>query len=243
MVIAGRCVPSKTSSGSPGCTSRPRSSIRIAVLTRFQVGDGSWRLSDLITYDANDFALLVVTALPIGMYSALRPDRSPWGRTLDWAGLTVLAITFVWAGSRGGFLALLATGGFFLWRFRAIRATTKISAVLAIGVVVALVAGPKFWEQMSTLLSPSSDYNLTSETGRIHVWKRGVGLHPGSPVLRRGRRQLPGGRRNALPLWRAGVRTASGYAGAQPTTRTSKSRRSWASRGSSSIWDCWPPRS
>lgn len=163
----------------------------IIIVTRFQVGEESWRLGELITYDSNDFAVLVVTALPLGVYSAFRPGRTPWARAFDWAGLTLLAITFVWAGSRGGFLALLAVAAFFLVRYRAVSVAAKASTVLAIAVVVAVVAGPRFWEQMSTVLSPSEDYNFTSETGRVQVWKRGIGYMRDNPFLGVGASNFP----------------------------------------------------
>lgn len=163
----------------------------VVVITRFQVGDGSWRLGDMITYDANDFAVLAVTALPIGLYSAFRPGRSALGRAFDWTGMVLLAITFVWAGSRGGFLALLATVGFLLVRYRAMSTGTKISAVVGIAVVVVVVAGPAFWQQMSTMLAPSTDYNITSETGRLQVWKRGIGYVKDRPFFGVGASNFP----------------------------------------------------
>src|SRR5258705_412242 len=41
------------------------------VLSRFQLGPDDWRLSKLYSYDANDFATLIVSAMPLGLSIAL----------------------------------------------------------------------------------------------------------------------------------------------------------------------------
>src|ERR1051325_7651800 len=78
------------------------------ILSRFNLGEGdSWRLGDLYYYDANDFATLAVTAMPIALYMIHRA-RSGFQRVLGIVALTVLTVGFVHSGSRGGFLALIA---------------------------------------------------------------------------------------------------------------------------------------
>src|SRR5207245_7623306 len=41
------------------------------VLSRFQLGADDWRLGRLYNYDANDFAILVASAMPLGPYFVL----------------------------------------------------------------------------------------------------------------------------------------------------------------------------
>src|SRR4029077_13246553 len=80
------------------------------VFSRFDIGDGdAWRLGHLYYYDANDFAILAITAMPIGLYFIHAGRRLPT-KLLAALALTVLTVTFVRSGSRGGFLALLAVG-------------------------------------------------------------------------------------------------------------------------------------
>src|SRR5260370_17908390 len=75
---------------------------------RFQLGAGDdWRLGHLYNYDANDFATLIATAMPLGLYFVLG-DRRPLVRGLAAAGLVVLAIGEIRSGARGGLPALLA---------------------------------------------------------------------------------------------------------------------------------------
>ncbi len=153
------------------------------LLVRFEVGEEATRLSDLYTYDANDFALLAVTAMPLGLYFLFRSGRSPLARTFDAAGLTVLLIAFVWSGSRGGFLALLAAYLLFLLRFRGLPARWRVVGATVAAVVVTAVAGPQYWDRMGTMMSPLEDYNVTSPTGRMEIWDRGVGYMLDNPVF------------------------------------------------------------
>src|SRR6266576_3318581 len=87
----------------------------MVVLSRFQLG-ADWRLGDLYYYDANDFATLIVSAMPFGLYIVLA-QRRPLLRLLAVLGLAVLAVGLTRSGSRGGFLALLAVVAFSLLGF------------------------------------------------------------------------------------------------------------------------------
>ena len=101
------------------------------MLVRSDVGGGSWRLGGLYYYDANDYATLAVSALPLGLYFALGQHRSS-RRVAGAAGLVALSITFVWSGSRGGFLALLGVAAFVLFRFPAIKKTWRVLGTAAV---------------------------------------------------------------------------------------------------------------
>ena len=144
------------------------------VLTRYRTGGEADRLGGLIYYDANDFAALTVTALPLGLY--FLTGRQPWWRRL-WAigGSAALAIAFVWAGSRGGFLALLAAGIYILFRFSAVPAPRRWLAAGVLALLFVVTASGTFWERMRSITTPEDDYNVTGETGRLQVWKRGIG--------------------------------------------------------------------
>lgn len=158
------------------------SAYAIVVLTRFDVGGGSWRLTELYTYDPNDFATFAVTALPIGIYFLARPG-SVARRLGALVGCAALGTAFVWAGSRGGFLALLGMSIFLLLRYRAVPGRWRVAGTAMIAGVVLLVASEQYWTQMGTLLEPAQDYNLTAETGRLEIWKRGMGYMLDHPVF------------------------------------------------------------
>ncbi|HEY6854096.1 MAG TPA: O-antigen ligase family protein [Gemmatimonadales bacterium] len=153
------------------------------VLVRFQIGGGDdWRLGHLYNYDANDFATLIATAMPLGLYFVLA-ERRLHVRALALAGLVVLAIGDIRTGSRGGFLALMAVAGFVLVRFTTIPARSRAAGLAIILAVVFFTASDRYWTQMQTVLNPHEDYNATSETGRLSIWKRGMTYMLQNPVL------------------------------------------------------------
>jgi len=152
------------------------------VLSRFDVGAGDdWRLNRLYYYDSNDFAAFALTALPLALYFACRPGRRRV-KVLAWAALAMLGVAFIRAGSRGGFLALLAMGGFIVFKYNALRLRTRLTALALFSVVILGSAGDKYWEQMETIVS-DTDYNHTQETGRLQIWSRGIGYMMRNPVL------------------------------------------------------------
>jgi len=152
------------------------------VLTRFDVGQGDWRLGSLYYYDANEFATLAVISLPLGVYFMARP-RPWWRRLASVPAVAALAVGIIWAGSRGGFLALLAVGAFLLLRYTAIHVRWRILTTALLAFVFAATASDTYWEKMKTIVQPKDDYNVTGEEGRLKVWKRGMGYMLEHPLL------------------------------------------------------------
>ena len=154
------------------------------ILSRFQLGDAgdSWRLGRLYYYDANDFATLIVTAMPLGLYFVLA-RRHIVLRLLALAGLGMLAVGLIRSGSRGGFLAFLAVGIFVLLRLTTVPARTRVVGLVALLIVTAGTASDRYWTQMQTIISPDRDYNVTAEEGRVKIWERGLGYMARNPVF------------------------------------------------------------
>jgi O-antigen ligase len=152
----------------------------VAVLTQVDLG-AEWRLGDLFYYDANDFAVLAVTAMPLALYF-LHSRPSARARTLALMALVLLLVGFVRSGSRGGFLALLMVAGYVLFRYSAIPLRHRVKATALAALVVAGIASGQYWSQMNTIVS-DADYNWTSETGRTQIWSRAVGYMLGHPVF------------------------------------------------------------
>ncbi|MGH7318052.1 MAG: O-antigen ligase family protein, partial [Candidatus Rokuibacteriota bacterium] len=154
----------------------------VVVLSRFQLGADSWRLGRLYNYDANDFATLIASAMPFGLYFALG-QRRPLVRLAAIVGLVMLAVGMIRSGSRGGFLALLAVAAFVLLRFTTIPARSRLVGLVVILAVIFATASDQYWTQMQTIVQPRQDYNLTSDAGRTRIWKRGLGYLADNPVL------------------------------------------------------------
>ncbi len=145
------------------------------VLSRFELGSGSdWRLGHLYTYDANDLATLITTAMPLGLYFVLAQRRLVL-RLLALAGLAILAVGLIRSGSRGGFLAFLAVTAFVLVRVTTIPVRSRVAGLLVIVAVVCGTASDKYWSQMQTIVHYKQDYNVTSDEGRVRIWMRGLG--------------------------------------------------------------------
>jgi O-antigen ligase len=159
------------------------------VLTRFDVGLTDWRLGRLYYYDANDFATFAVTAMPLAIYFAHRGRRLTV-RIAAVVGLGILCAAFVNSGSRGGFLALVATGLFILMRYSAIALGRRVVAIAIITAAVLAVASERYWQQMGSILS-DADYNQTEESGRLQIWERGIGYMLGRPVFGVGPNNFP----------------------------------------------------
>jgi probable O-glycosylation ligase (exosortase A-associated) len=152
------------------------------VLARFNVGGDQWRLGALYAYDANDFATLAVMCLPLGVYFLFR-SRPLWRRLVSAVALGLLGIAFVWSGSRGGFLALVAVAAFLLLQYRAIPMRWRMLTTAALAVLFVSTASGTFWDKMKTVVEPGEDYNLTSDAGRIAIWQRGMGYMLEYPLL------------------------------------------------------------
>jgi O-antigen ligase len=153
------------------------------VLSRFQLGGGdSWRLGRLYYYDANDMATLIASAMPFALYFLLG-QRRPVVRVLAVFGLAILAVGLIRSGSRGGLIALLAVIMFVLLGFTTISARARLIGLVGILVVVFATASDRYWQQMQTILNPRQDYNLTSDAGRLKVWKRGLGYMIDHPIV------------------------------------------------------------
>lgn len=159
------------------------------VLARFDV-TATWRMGTLYYYDANDFATLAATALPLGLYFASTP-RGTALRLAALLGLGVLGVAIVRTGSRGGFLALLAVIGFLLFRLTTIRAGWRLLTAGVLAVLFAATATDAYWDQMRTIVHPEEDYNLSSQEGRLKIWKRGIGYMMSRPILGVGAGNFP----------------------------------------------------
>ncbi len=152
------------------------------VLTRFDLGSGqAWRLGDLYYYDANDFATFAASAMPLGLFFA-HSGRRIVTKVFAVVTLVILTIAFVRSGSRGGFLAVLALGGYVVLRYSAIAMRWRVGAFVLVAFVFVGAASAQYWQQMGTIVS-DSDYNQTQESGRLQIWERGIGYMFGRPIF------------------------------------------------------------
>jgi O-antigen ligase len=154
----------------------------LVVITRFHIDGDNWRLAGLYFYDANDFATLAVTAMPLGFYLVVSPGKLR-RRVIGALGLLPLIVAFIWSGSRGGFLALLAMLAFLLFRYTAVRVQWRALSTAIVVTMLATTASDKYWTQMTTILHTEEDYNRTADVGREKIWRRGITYMLANPVF------------------------------------------------------------
>ena len=132
-----------------------------------------------LMYDRNDLALIFNMTIPLAVWGALNM-REKWARAVCWGVASTGVVSVIGTQSRGGLLALGVISLLMLVSFKGI--TKKIKLALLVGVGTLLLAAPDaYWDRMSTLLDMEDDYNMTSETGRKEVWRRGWGYFKDNP--------------------------------------------------------------
>lgn len=132
-------------------------------------------------YDSNDLAMILVAILAVTV-AGVFVLRGIWRWGLV-AIAAMLLLATMYTGSRGGFLGLVAVGGYLLAaRFATTRGrlTPRFSArklgLIGLGALLLAASVPDYtWERMRTLANPAEDYNVTDEdTGRLAIWRRGL---------------------------------------------------------------------
>jgi O-antigen ligase len=136
---------------------------------RFKAGSG--------TYDANDLALVLVMALPLLVHLFSIAGRGM--KLVVSAMIFICLYGVVLTQSRGGFLALVAAGILIIFRSR-IGTAGRIGIIVVGLVVFGMLAGVQYWDRMSTIWSPQTEYDQTAG-GRTELWKNGLKIlvtHP-----------------------------------------------------------------
>ena len=132
-------------------------------------------------YDINDFALILNMTIPLAVWGVLNANRR-WEKGVFGTAALLMVASVIGTGSRGGFLALATVGVYYLVRSKGLTWKRK---TLVLGALVASLglAPDAYWDRMATIIDPSEDYNVTSDAGRIEVWKRGIGYWKDFPLF------------------------------------------------------------
>ena len=144
----------------------------------------SGRFDLTVGYDVNDLAFVFVTAFGFIFYKLF--STKGLGRVLIGLLCVLLLFAIVKTQSRGGFLGLLAVGGVMLFQLRHLGSKYFVAGLvfcLMGGVLLSYMGDSQFWNRMSTITNYENDYNVTEPTGRVAVWKRGIGLMLANPLL------------------------------------------------------------
>jgi O-antigen ligase len=141
------------------------------------------RLAGMPYYDPNDAGMVVVGMLPLSLYFVTR-GKSIAVKILALISLPLFLQVTILTGSRGAFLGMISLALYFLLGFTSVKWVTRAAVIGAAVAGLMAVGSEQYWETMNTLLHPSQDYNWSgqSDTGRMEVWKRGMGYMRGRPL-------------------------------------------------------------
>ncbi|QJR36221.1 O-antigen ligase family protein [Gemmatimonas groenlandica] len=152
----------------------------IALVSQGAVVEGS-RLTSLGTYDPNDLGALFVIMIPFALGASTRGPKL--SRLISAVSAAVLFAVLMKTGSRGGLIGLVVGLSVFSFSYR----PRKILMILGAIIILAPLTWPLLptvtKERAVTLFSLDEDYNTTSNSGRLYLWKRGVVFALANPLV------------------------------------------------------------
>jgi O-antigen ligase len=165
-----------------------------------QISAATSRVEHIVgNYDPNDYATFAVTGIPFALYF-LERRHSLWVRGTAAVGIALMAAGVVLSGSRGGFLALVATGAYIVFRYEAIRLRVRIASLIVAVLAMVGIASDAYWERIGTIFAVQDDYNVTADVGRTKIWERGFAYALEYPVTGVGAGNFPYAEATISPL-------------------------------------------
>lgn len=156
--------------------------VGVGVLVFYYIKGGTpteW--TPVTMYDRNDLALLFNILFPIVLWFGF-VQKKTWPRVGFFLLAAALGFAVLMSQSRGGFLGMACVLSFLAVTQTQIPVRARVAPVLLM--VVGLFFLPaEVKERLSTLTEISEDYNVASPTGRIEIWKRGLGYIGEYPLL------------------------------------------------------------
>jgi len=142
-------------------------------------GHTGGRLQASSTYDPNDLAYIMNCFIPFAYY--LSKTGGKLNRIACYILLGLMIVVVISTASRGGFIGLAFVFAIILFKDK--QHKLKILVLSAfVGLIAVSSAGPEYWHRMGTIFD-ESDYNYEAGTGRIELWKRGIGMIIDNPLI------------------------------------------------------------
>jgi O-antigen ligase len=143
-------------------------------------GSGDARLTSAGAYDPNDLAAMMCLFLPLAIGMSIRGKA--WQRLVGLAGIMVFSAIIVLTSSRGGLVGMAVGVTTFVLLLRPSRVLVAVPLVSVLMVGSWQFAPETFRTRAATLFAVEDDYNVTTETGRIAIWKRGAKHFTSHPI-------------------------------------------------------------
>ncbi|WP_028585957.1 O-antigen ligase family protein [Desulfogranum mediterraneum] len=132
-------------------------------------------------YDANDLAYFLISTFPLSFYY-LSKNEALFKRAVAFVSVVFSIAVSVMTGSRGGLLGLGTVLLLVLFsRWSPLKLIHRILFVIILIVGVTVNLDKIDVDRFGTLLNAETDYNITSESGRLSIWKTALKLtmtHP-----------------------------------------------------------------
>ncbi|UTF50707.1 O-antigen ligase family protein [Desulfomicrobium sp. ZS1] len=142
-------------------------------------GYAGGRLQVSATYDPNDLAYIMNCFIPFAYF--LSKTGGKLNKVFCYVLLGLMVVTVISTASRGGFVGLVSV--FTIILFKEKQHKLKILVLSAfVGLIAMSFAGPEYWQRMGTIFD-QNDYNYEAGTGRIELWKRGIGMMIDNPII------------------------------------------------------------
>jgi putative inorganic carbon (HCO3(-)) transporter len=152
------------------------------VLAVFRV-DANGRLAELVFYDTNDLGLLIVSTLPFAAYFVTKGHRRG-RRIFALLCIPLFLLLLVQTGSRGAFIGLSAVAVYLGLFYRGVSRAARVAGVTFMAAAFIIFGGTAYFDKIGTIFNPTQDYNWEgkSATGRMEIWKRGLGYLGDRPL-------------------------------------------------------------
>jgi len=138
-------------------------------------------------YDPNDLALILVSILPLSMIGIYVSKLK--GKILYGSIVLMNLIAIMLTGSRGGFIGLIVIFAYLI--FTKLPVThhstnrkilfSKITIFVILFGIIITFENHEMWQRYTTILNIQEDYNITEQTGRLEIWKRGINIFLSRP--------------------------------------------------------------
>lgn len=133
------------------------------------------------SYDPNDFALLIVMTLAVVYYFIW--NNSGFKKVLLILIFIAMCFSLIRTASRGGILAFSVVVFAILLK-KGLSRTLILLPIITIAVTfLMMLAGHQYYARLETLLHAEDDYNMSSKSGRIEIWKRGIKMVLENPIV------------------------------------------------------------
>jgi O-antigen ligase len=135
------------------------------IANRLMVGD---------MFDPNDIGFFLLSFLPFN-FLFFSKENANYKKIICLSNVIVSTLVVMMTGSRSGFLAL-ATGALILLltRTRTIKASYKIMVIILCFTAISYKIAEIEFSRFATIANIKEDYNVTSEFGRLQIWKTGL---------------------------------------------------------------------